>query len=574
MTLAFEPEHASQQSNITPLDDLVVVENLSIAFHSRRNNRSATVVSGISFRLRPGRITALIGESGSGKSVTARALVGLNGKAAITSADSLTIQGKSIKANNETQWRHLRGRQIGFILQDALTSLDPLRTIEKEVAEPLVAHGWGNSQQRRGRVIDALQLAGLADAQNYLTRRPDELSGGQRQRALIAQATVLNPPILIADEPTTALDSTVQNQILGLFETLRDRGHAILLITHDLGVVSRLANDVLVMKNGHVIESGTTHQILQNPAHEYTRDLIRAIPNPSQSRKRLLATSDTLARQTAAPQVARPELLSAKSANVAVEVNNLFKSYRSGNGQHSTVLTDISLRAFAGETLGIVGESGSGKSTLSWIIAGLKKFDAGEVKILGKSWHQPNKHGALQHRRAVQVVYQDPLGSFDPRHSVGQILTDALIPDHAISPRDRDDLAVNALKDVSISTELWYRNPLTLSGGQRQRLSIARALITGARLLVLDEPVSALDATIQAQILDLLRDLQESHGLTYIFVSHDLGVVHHISHNVIVLRSGKIMEQGTADQIFFAPQTDYAKALVSAVPRIHSFLDN
>lgn len=552
---------------------VVEVEDLKIGFRQRGEGLIKYAVNGVSLVLETGKIIALIGESGSGKSVTARALVGLNGGKAVTTAKRMNIQGRSSLRFSEHDWKALRGREIGFVLQDALTSLDPLRSLEKEVLEPLVVHRWGDRMQRQERVLQTLNLAGLPDAAVLLPRRPDEMSGGQRQRALIAQATVLSPSILIADEPTTALDSTVQAQILSLLETLKERGHAILLITHDLGVVSRLADQIHVMKDGRIIETGTSEQILRDPKTSYTRALIEAVPNPDHKRNRLsrlLSCADYAEHSMSALafDVAK------RDPGPAVEVKGVSKTYFSTDGNKVVGLRDISFSAATGQTLGIVGESGSGKSSLSWIIAGLKSFDTGSVRVFGRSWDDRKGKAAFELRRSVQIVYQDPLSSFDPRHTVGQVLIDALIPDRKISPAERAVRAEQVLRNVHLATDLWYRNPLTLSGGQRQRLSIARALITGAKMLVLDEPVSALDATIQAQILDLFKDLQEQLGLTYIFVSHDLGVVHHMSDSILVMKAGEIVERGSSERIFFNPQTNYAQALVAAVPRFPSFINN
>jgi len=559
--------------DLVATEAVVDVEDLKIGFRQRGAGITKYAVNGVSLTLNAGQITALIGESGSGKSVTARALAGLNGDKAVITAKRLNIQGRSVLRLSENDWRGLRGREIGFVLQDALTSLDPLRSLEKEVSEPLVVHRWGDRAQRQQRVLQTLHRAGLPNAEELLPRRPDEMSGGQRQRALIAQATVLNPSILIADEPTTALDSTVQAQILSLLETLKGRGHAILLITHDLGVVSRLADQIHVMKDGRVVETGTSEQILRDPQTSYTRRLIEAVPNPDHKRNRLsrlLSHADDAEYSLSAPAFEFDE----KDPVPAVEVKDVSKTYFSADGNKVVGLRDISFSATTGQTLGIVGESGSGKSTLSWIIAGLRSFNSGSVRVFGRSWDELSGKAAFELRRSIQIVYQDPLSSFDPRHNVGQVLVDALTPDRKISAAERPVRAEQALQSVHLPTDLWHRNPLTLSGGQRQRLSIARALVTGAKMLILDEPVSALDATIQAQILDLFKDLQERLGLTYIFVSHDLGVVHHLSDSILVMRAGEIIERGSAEQIFFDPKTDYTQALVSAVPRVHSFINN
>lgn len=527
-------------------DGVLAVENLHVSFGDTH------VVQGVSFTLHAGRVTAVVGESGSGKSVTARALVGLAGQGARVTVDSLRLGGADVRALSEREWRARRGVDVGFVLQDALSSIDPLRTVGDELDATLRVHGVRSRTQRLERSRAALAGAGLADTDRFLSRRPDQLSGGQRQRALIALALLLDPPVIIADEPTTALDATVQAQILDQFAALAAAGKAILLISHDLGVVTRLADEVLVMRAGEVVDQGPVREVLSAPRSGYTRELLAAVPRP-QRRGRLLLSDAEVVRSAAA-----------HGDEVALSAHALSKNYRLPGGRVEPALNEVSLTLAAGRTLGIVGESGSGKSTLAWVLAGLNKPDSGEVTVGGRAWVPGSDRTRADRRGDVQVVYQNPLASFDPRHTVDRVLDDALAAG-SVSRAERRLRIAELLEAVGLDPVLGARRPLTLSGGQRQRLAIARALARDPRVLILDEPVSALDVSIQATILDLLLTLQVDRGLSYIFVSHDLGVVYHVSDEVMVLKDGDVVEYGDAHTVLTEPRTEYTRELVSAI---------
>ncbi|MBG6216962.1 peptide/nickel transport system ATP-binding protein [Arthrobacter sp. CAN_A6] len=623
---------------------LLSIDNLNVSFTTPRG--PVDVVRDVSLALAPGKALALVGESGSGKTVTARTLVGLNAPNARVSADRLEVLGHDASRLSERQWRRLRGKDIGYVLQDALVSLDPLRTVGQEIDEALRAHGVRGRDERQSRIFAALRDAGIPDPEVRARQRSGELSGGLRQRALIAQATVLNPRLVIADEPTTALDATVQAQILELLAGLKEQGRGLIFISHDLAVVSHLADEIAVMQNGRIVESGRASEVLGNPRHEYTRQLIDAVPSAAGKGTRL----SSVPRVSVAARPSRPSTFSSDAP--ALEARGLVKSYPGPGGTRRTVVDDVSFTLPAGRTLGIVGESGSGKSTTARIALGLTEPDAGTVTLGGLPWvgafsgfaHgggsaaaaagaagvagdgsragsdspagvtgsgnsgfetgaagfppgqvRRGRHSAAhvvsggsadsgvplgivtsvvteaqrrQHRPDIQLVNQDPLSSFDPRFSVGRVITDALDAGAVGTADERNDRAASLLEQVGLPLDLISRRPLTLSGGQRQRVAIARALALQPRVLLLDEPVSALDVSIQAQVLDLLADLQEQLGLSYLFISHDLGVIHHVSDDVLVMKDGRVVESGTASSLFSNPATDYTRALLAAVPEM------
>ncbi|MGP5007492.1 dipeptide ABC transporter ATP-binding protein [Brachybacterium tyrofermentans] len=537
---------------------LITAENLAIAFDG------TPVVHDVSFTLRAGSCLGIVGESGSGKSVTARSLLGLNSSNATVTGTRLEVGDDPLTATDlltatEEQFRRLRGSRIGYVLQDALVSLDPIRTVGAEIAEPLRLHGVPRAE-RPERVRKLLAAAGVPEPELRARQLPGELSGGLRQRALIAAALALDPEILLADEPTTALDVTVQAEILALLEDNLSEGRAIILISHDLAVVERLADHVLVMREGRVVEQGPTREVLTRPQHPYTQRLIAAVPSAHSRGERLSA---------APPQQILPDRTSQSERPVDVgpvlSVQGVSKSYRGPDGRDRTVVDDVSFDLHAGETLGIVGESGSGKSTTAWMSLALTRPTTGTVLLDGLPWSELPECTRRARRRGISVVHQDSLGSFDPRWTAGRIIADALPAD--VPRSDRARRVGELLDSVGLAPEHAARHPLSLSGGQRQRVSIARALATDPEILVLDEPVSALDVSIQAQVLDLLGDLQQALGTAYLFISHDLGVIHHISDRVLVMQGGRIVESGSADEVFFTPQHDYTRQLVDALPR-------
>ncbi|BBZ32959.1 dipeptide ABC transporter ATP-binding protein [Mycolicibacterium confluentis] len=533
------------------MSELLKVEDLTVGFGDR------DVVRGLSFQVNPGECFAIVGESGSGKSVTARTILGLAGPNAQVSASRLELNGKSLLGNRDRDWRRIRGREVGFVLQDALVSLDPLRKVGDEIAETLRLHKFGNKAARRQRVLELLEAVGVPEPELRARQLPGELSGGQRQRALIASAIALDPSLVIADEPTTALDVTVQAQILDLLAGMKDKGTGLVLISHDLAVVGRLADRVAVMRNGVLVEQGPVAEVLAAPSHPYTQALLDAVPAAHRKGTRL---SHQPARAVHGTRHTDTE-------GVLLQAKNLVKRFRGPDGVERTAVSDVSFEIGVGETLGIVGESGSGKTTTARMALALTEPDEGSVHLLGEPWSELTEHQRRPRRRRISVVYQDPLSSFDPRWSVRRILTDALPTDTYEDAKARDQRAKELLDDVGLGEEHLDRRPLLLSGGQRQRVAIARALAPEPSLIVCDEPVSALDVTIQAQVLDLLTDLQEQLGLSYLFISHDLGVIHHVADRVLVMREGRVVETGTAEDIFDAPQNPYTQELLASLPQ-------
>jgi peptide/nickel transport system ATP-binding protein len=542
------------------------VEDLTIGFH--RDGTTTPVVRGVSFALDRGRCLAVVGESGSGKSVTARTLVGLTGAGAHVRAERLELHGRDLRGLPERAWRRIRGREVGLVLQDALVALDPLRTVGDEVAEPLRVHRLGDAAARRRRVLDVLAEVGVPDPGLRARQRSGELSGGLRQRALIATALAADPPLVVADEPTTALDATVQAQVLDLLAAAKRRGTAVLLISHDLSVVARLADEVCVMRDGEVVEAGPVQDVLREPRHPYTRALVAAVPAPGSRGTRLSPSSPAVPPHAAA--TGRGVVLPVDGIidRPVLEASDLFKRYRGPDGVDRTVVDGVSFSLAAGRTLGVVGESGSGKTTTARMALALLTPDRGEVRLHGRPWTAttPRERRAL--RRRIGVVYQDPLSSFDPRWDVGRILADALATAPDGGGHDPRRSAVELLELVGLGEEHLRRSPLRMSGGQRQRVAIARALAPRPDVVVCDEPVSALDVSVQAQVLDLLTDLQSTLGVAYLFISHDLGVIQHMSDGLLVMKDGRVVEEGPTDRVLDDPQADYTRRLLTAMPRL------
>lgn len=541
-----------------PSDVRLSVAGLTVGFRTSEGIRP--VVRDISFDLRAGSCVAIVGESGSGKSVTARTLVGLTGAGAVASGSS-TLGEHDLLSLSPRAWNRIRGREIGFIQQDALVSLDPLRRVGAEIAEALRLHGWRDRTARARKVLDLLASVDVPSPEKRARQRPGELSGGLRQRALIASALALDPGIVIADEPTTALDVTVQAQVLALLGDMKARGSSLLLISHDLSVVAHLADEILVMRAGEVVEQGPAQEILNHPAHPYTRSLIDAVPG-GHTRGERLAPDVPRERITSVPAAPRPEL----DAAPVLVASHLTKTFRSADGVLTHAVNDVSFTLGRGETLGIVGESGSGKSTTARIALALESADSGDVRLLGHAWSDVRESARRPLRDRIAVVYQDPLSSFDPRWNTERILIDALPA--ALGRAERDRRVRELLARVALPEEVLQRFPLRLSGGQRQRIAIARALASSPEIIVLDEAVSALDVSVQARILDLLVDLQDEDGLSYLFISHDLGVIHHMSDRVLVMKDGRVVEEGDADQIFLRPRHPYTQELVSSLPTL------
>lgn len=525
---------------------LVEVENLCLRFGTE------DVLKGVSFRLQAGECLALVGESGSGKSVTARSLIGLSGAGATLTAQSLSYAGRDLRRYREREWKALRGAKIGYVLQDALVSLDPLRRIGEEVGEAVRSHLHLRGKDLAAAVENALLRAGIPDPARRAAQYPHELSGGLCQRALIAAAIAAAPDLIIADEPTTALDVTVQAEILKLFAGLKAEGKAILFISHDLAAVAQIADRIAVMRHGEIVETGPTRDILRAPSHPYTRALLQAVPQEHQKGARLSAIP-------APPAPAVPPA----TGHVLAQARGLCKSYNA-----IPSVRDISFTLHAGETLGIAGESGSGKTTTSRLLLGLLQPDAGDVTIAGEPWGAGTAAERLARRRKIQVIWQNPLASFDPRHTVGQIIDEALSVAGGAAGAARKRAGLDLLEQVGLGGQFWSRSPATLSGGQRQRVAIARALAPQPQIIVCDEPVSALDVSIQAQILDLLGDLQRQTGVAYFFITHDLGVLRHISDRVLIMKDGAVVEEGPTQRVLDTPQHPYTQRLKAAIPRI------
>jgi microcin C transport system ATP-binding protein len=534
---------------------LLEVDNLSIDF--RLDERVVSAVRGISFEVHSGQTLALVGESGSGKSVTAASILRLLPPSAEVRG-GIAFAGQDLAAVTDRQMRGIRGGRISMIFQEPMSSLNPLHTIERQVSEILSVHRGLGRAAARARTLQLLRDVGLADAEQRLDAYPHQLSGGQRQRVMIAMALANEPDLLIADEPTTALDVTVQAQILDLLKSLQARlGMAMLFITHDLGIVREMASDICVMTEGRIVERGPTERIFAAPRHAYTRKLLEAEPKGSPP----------------APNPDAPIVLAAEDLRVWFPIKRgLFR--RTIGHVRAVDGVDVTLRE--GQTLGVVGESGSGKTTLGRALLRLVSSE-GRIAFLGndiqaRSWAQMRPL-----RRDLQIVFQDPYGSLSPRLTIAAIVAEGLavhMPD--LSERERQARVERALTEVGLDPALAHRYPHEFSGGQRQRIAIARALVLEPKLLVLDEPTSALDMSVQAQVIDLLRELQRRHNLTYLFISHDLRVIRALANEVLVMKDGKIVERGLADAIFEAPRTDYTRTLLAAAlhtsrPRVLDF---
>jgi microcin C transport system ATP-binding protein len=521
---------------------LLSVENLNVRF--RQDGQLVHAVRGVSFTLEKGETLALVGESGSGKSVTALSTVSLLADTAQVTG-SVRYAGQEMIGAPEARLQKIRGNDISFIFQEPMTSLNPLHTIEAQITESLTLHQGLSGPAARAHVLDLLAKVGIRDAESRLAAYPHQLSGGQRQRIMIAMALANGPELLIADEPTTALDVTIQAQILDLLADLkRSEGLSLLFITHDLTIVQRIADRVCVMQGGQIVEQGPTAEIFANPQHPYTQKLLAAhatgVPDP------------------VAPNAA--EVLRTEHLRVWFPITSGFMRTTTG---HVKAVNDASLTVRAGETLGVVGESGSGKTTLALAILRLVQSQ-GKVLLDGHDLSTLPKSALRPLRRDMQVVFQDPFGSLSPRMTAEAIIAEGLGVHGVDAGRNRRDMVGAIMEEVGLDPATMHRYPHEFSGGQKQRIAIARAMILRPRLVVLDEPTSALDMTVQVQIVDLLRDLQRRHGLAYVFISHDLRVVRALSHQVMVMQNGDVIEHGPAQALFANPQKDYTKALLTA----------
>ena len=523
----------------TPLLD---VRNLNVSF--RQDGALTHAVRGVSFSVKRGETVALVGESGSGKSVSALSTVSLLGDSAEVSG-SVTYDGQQMIGADAALLRKVRGNDISFIFQEQMTSLNPLHTIEKQLGESIALHQGLTGAQARARILELLEKVGITDAQSRLGAYPHQLSGGQRQRVMIAMALANKPDVLIADEPTTALDVTIQAQILDLLKDLKDsEGMGLLFITHDLGIVRRIADRVCVMQHGEIVEQGPTREIFDNPQHPYTLKLLSAEPTGSPA---------------PAPAEA-PEIVSTENLKVWFPIQRGLLRRTVG---HVKAVNDMSLTLHAGETLGIVGESGSGKTTMALAIMRLIQSD-GRITFMGQDVRQWSTRQLRRLRADMQIVFQDPFGSLSPRMTCFQIIAEGLGIHGVGKGQDQRILVHEVMMEVGLDPATMDRYPHEFSGGQRQRIAIARAMVLRPRLLVLDEPTSALDMTVQVQIVELLRDLQRKYGLAYLFISHDLRVVRAMSHKVMVMKRGDVIEYGPVDDLYDNPQTDYTRALLQA----------
>jgi microcin C transport system ATP-binding protein len=524
---------------------LLSVDDLSVAF--RQAGAETLAVDRISFALQKGETLALVGESGSGKSVSALSILRLLPyPAAEHPSGSVRFKGRELLQGSDRELLEVRGNDISMIFQEPMTSLNPLHTVARQIGEILMVHQKLPEQAARARTVELLDKVGIADPESRLESFPHQLSGGQRQRVMIAMALANNPDLLIADEPTTALDVTVQAQILELLRSLqRESGMGMLLITHDLGIVRHMADHVAVMQNGRIVETGPVGRIFDEPQHDYTKMLLAAEPKgqPPESDDR---------------------------ANIIVEVQDLKVWFPVKRGflrrlvGHVKAVDGIDLTVREGQTVGVVGESGSGKTTLGLAVLRLVSSQ-GRIAYAGTGIDSYNAKAMRPLRKQMQVVFQDPYGSLSPRLSVRQIVEEGLLVlDKGLKAPERARRVAQALEEVGIDPGMMERYPHEFSGGQRQRIAIARAMALEPQFVVLDEPTSALDMSVQAQIVDLLRELQQRHGLAYLFISHDLKVVRALANEVLVMRDGVVVEQGPAQAVFEQPRTDYTKALIAA----------
>ncbi|WEK06747.1 MAG: ABC transporter ATP-binding protein [Candidatus Devosia phytovorans] len=502
------------------------------------------VVQSVSFSVGAGEVVALVGESGSGKTTTAQAVIGLLPDNGRIDSGSIRLNQAELSSWSPRRFDAIRGKVVSLIPQDPGTSLNPVQTIGRQVEEILFLHGWRDRKARRQRVIELLSRVGLSEPELRYNQYPHELSGGMKQRVLIAIAVALKPALIIADEPTSALDVTVQHRILDLIDELRaESGTSVLLVTHDLGVAADRADRIVVLRQGEVQEQGVTRALLAAPTSDYARQLLADAPS-------------------LAPASFKPL---PKASEPAVTVEGLRQVFSVGN-RHLVAVDDVSFSIAPGTTHALVGESGSGKTTTARAIVGLQKPTSGSIVIHGVEATDLVGDARRAFRRNVQLVYQNPFASLDPRQTIIDIVGEPLRNFGSLSRKARDERAAALIDKVGLPADVLSRNPRALSGGQRQRVAIARALILEPRFLVLDEAVSALDVTVQAQILKLLGDLQDQLGLTYLFVTHDLSVVRQIAHTVTVMQGGKAVETGPVSEVFTRPRTDYTRALLAAIP--------
>lgn len=569
----------SEQEKKTPL---LHIENLRVSFKGEDKQYIETV-KGISFDIPTNTTVALVGESGSGKSVTSLATMGLLpvGQSKIDEKSKIIFEGKDLLGLSRTEMRKICGKGIAMIFQEPMSSLNPVFTVGNQIAEVLCLHMGMSRKQARQRVLELLKEVGIPSPETKIDAYPNQLSGGQQQRVMIAMAIACEPKLLIADEPTTALDVTIQKQIIDLLESLRQRRQmSMLFITHDLALVGEIADQVIVMRHGEIREQGTAEQVLEQPKDVYTRALLYCRPQMSQRPYRLPVTSDFMRQENnilVEQSFDVSEIPERKRGlngdeHIILEVKDLKKSFYSRKGLFSKeefqAVKGVSFKLAKGKTLGLVGESGSGKTTVGLLLMRLHQASGGQALIEGKDILSLTEKEFAKYQRKIQIIFQNPYASLNPRFTIGQILLEPM-QIHGIGKDDaeRKQIALGLLERVNLPEQAYYRYPHEFSGGQRQRIAIARCLTLKPEILICDESVSALDVSVQAQVLNLLQDLQDEFGLSYIFISHDLSVVKYISDQVMVMNHGEVVEIANSDELYAHPQHDYTKRLLQAIPQ-------
>ncbi|MDC4376295.1 ABC transporter ATP-binding protein [Acinetobacter baumannii] len=569
----------SEQEKKTPL---LHIENLRVSFKGEDKQYIETV-KGISFDIPTNTTVALVGESGSGKSVTSLATMGLLpvGQSKIDEKSKIIFEGKDLLGLSRTEMRKICGKDIAMIFQEPMSSLNPVFTVGNQIAEVLCLHMGMSRKQARQRVLELLKEVGIPSPETKIDAYPNQLSGGQQQRVMIAMAIACEPKLLIADEPTTALDVTIQKQIIDLLESLRQRRQmSMLFITHDLALVGEIADQVIVMRHGEIREQGTAEQVLEQPKDVYTRALLYCRPQMSQRPYRLPVTSDFMRQENnilVEQSFDVSEIPERKRGlngdeHIILEVKDLKKSFYSRKGlfgkEEFQAVKGVSFKLAKGKTLGLVGESGSGKTTVGLLLMRLHQASGGQALIEGKDILSLTEKEFAKYQRKIQIIFQNPYASLNPRFTIGQILLEPM-QIHGIGKDDaeRMQIALGLLERVNLPEQAYYRYPHEFSGGQRQRIAIARCLTLKPEILICDESVSALDVSVQAQVLNLLQDLQDEFGLSYIFISHDLSVVKYISDQVMVMNHGEVVEIANSDELYAHPQHDYTKRLLQAIPQ-------
>ncbi|MCZ3183614.1 ABC transporter ATP-binding protein [Acinetobacter baumannii] len=569
----------SEQEKKTPL---LHIENLRVSFKGEDKQYIETV-KGISFDIPTNTTVALVGESGSGKSVTSLATMGLLpvGQSKIDEKSKIIFEGKDLLGLSRTEMRKICGKDIAMIFQEPMSSLNPVFTVGNQIAEVLCLHMDMSRKQARQRVLELLKEVGIPSPETKIDAYPNQLSGGQQQRVMIAMAIACEPKLLIADEPTTALDVTIQKQIIDLLESLRQRRQmSMLFITHDLALVGEIADQVIVMRHGEIREQGAAEQVLEQPKDVYTRALLYCRPQMSQRPYRLPVTSDFMRQENnilVEQSFDVSEIPERKRGlngdeQIILEVKDLKKSFYSRKGlfgkEEFQAVKGVSFKLAKGKTLGLVGESGSGKTTVGLLLMRLHQASGGQALIEGKDILSLTEKEFAKYQRKIQIIFQNPYASLNPRFTIGQILLEPM-QIHGIGKDDaeRKQIALGLLERVNLPEQAYYRYPHEFSGGQRQRIAIARCLTLKPEILICDESVSALDVSVQAQVLNLLQDLQDEFGLSYIFISHDLSVVKYISDQVMVMNHGGVVEIANSDELYAYPQHDYTKRLLQAIPQ-------